>query len=409
MLQKGQVVVVEPIGSAHSSIYGQQGELVYKDVATGRYRVRLCSEPWRCVKVNRSEIRALDPTEEQSSGIQVGQQQFGASLSISSKSERMSVSFKRAQPRALPPELQTIVKKTSQTSAMMEGALQDHKTPSSDDRWGMPTYRELQQMTHSKSTDPQQVQRQRHYFYPSLQDQDFDLITFLPKRPVPVQRGRPHRILPLLDSEYFKAMVEDDIQNHFCRKVKIELSNFGSTILTDAPRLKVNQRREEEMDERLKCIEQRIASARKERAATQAAFEALDKLESGHYEEESPTVHVEQKADAFQQDPQEQEESEEQRIEKEFKEYEIESLSHSGSVPTTPYKRDLWQSAYADEGFEEDEDAEKDRSEQQGAEIMSLGEGDKAARVFKNGSMGLGFYQDAKTDEQTMPGSSDLL
>lgn len=120
-------------------------------------------------------------------------------------------------------------------------------------------------------------------------------------------------------------------------------------------------------------------------------------------------MHVEQKADAFQQEPQEQEESEEQRIEKEFKEYEIESLSHSGSVPTTPYKRDLWQSAYADEGFEEDEDAEKDRSEQQGAEIMSLGEGDKAACVFKNGSMGLGFYQDAKTDEQTMSGSSDLL
>jgi len=370
-LQKGQVVVLEARG-ARSFINGQQGVLLQRDGATGRYRARLLAEPWKVVKVSRSAIRPLYASEEVHEGPSLCNSGSGLSVvkggSIKdtagcfdaplAKCDYCLGAYDKVQQHALPPHVKA-VKSTWPLSPVKRGKMQDERPPPRIDQGEL--YRDLQNIAHHEPQDRRQVHRQRRFLFSNFKDAQLEHIIGLPTRRPPVQRGRPHKLLPKTDSEDLKALVEEDLQAEFHRKME-QARQVGSFLPKQESSHLLDHQREEEMEERLGRIQHRVEEARKAREEAKVAFEAFQR-ESGLYEEREATPGSEHRQ-IIHEEPPEEEESEEQRISREFKEYEMESLSHGPSVPSTPSKKDLHSrgsnTRSYDEGFEPDDDVRKE-------------------------------------------------
>lgn len=369
--QKGQVVVLQG-HVARASLNGQQGVLLQRDPATGRYRAKLSAEPWKVVKVTRSGIRPLDPAKGGG-----GPQEAGYAKDVPAsfkpplaKCDYCVGAYKKVQQQDLPPHLNKAVKSNWPPSPVKRGQMQLER-PLPHIRQG-DLYQDLHKIAHPDPEDRQQVHRRRKFLHGGFKDADLQHIVGLPVRQPPVQRGRPHRLLPHVDSEDLRALVEEDLQNEFDRKMdQALLGCSGSFVPKQEPSYVLDHRREEEMAERLERIQQRVEKARKEREAAKAAFESLEKESRvPRYDEEHDSNAARRAAERHRIGT--QEESEDQRISREFKEYEMESLTHAPSTPNkTPRAGITGFLVDDDEAFEQDS---RDANELPHAETESVGD-----------------------------------
>jgi len=276
-------------------------------------------------------------------------------------------SLKKVQQHALPPHLKAL-KTNWPPSPVKRGRMQDDPSKESCVARGRPLPQITQQINQADmqvelssalqkiaphaEDDRYEVHRQRRYLFSSFQDAKLEHIVGMPARRPPVQRGRPHRLLPQADSEDLKALVEEDLRAEFYRKM--EQPRSGVSFLPKQEITFVVDQRREEIADRLERIQQRVEQARKEREAEMAARGAEERDTSAVFEQHESAIKEEEARE------EEQEESQEQRIEREFKEYELESISHTGhtpanTAPSTPNKKDLTSKIY-DEGFEDDDE-----------------------------------------------------
>jgi len=389
-LQKGQVVLLEG-NCARASIDGQQAVLLSRDAASGRYRARLVAEPWKTVKINRGQIRTkLDADTPELPASDAGEQDSEETAYVKSvladrrgaltgeeipefEEEKPPLAdeclfqkarancdyclgaFKKSQRKVLPSHIRN-VKSNWPPSPVQRGKMEhlSHKALPRIEK--SETYREIQTFAPHDPEDQNEVHRQRRYLFSNFKAADLEQVVGMPTRKPPVQMGMPHRLLAGADSSDLKAIVDRDHQAEYQRK--LELSMFQVS-LTSHPSVDfaVDDRRDEEMLERLERIEQRHALAKSQMAAGREAYDTAhrdDYLPS--YDERggsSASHHSEHHQEIIKEESSDANESEEQRISREFKEYEIESISHGPSVPSTPLAKDMV-SYHIDEGFEED-------------------------------------------------------
>jgi len=347
-LQNGQVVLLE---ASRSSIDGQKGVLLGRDAATGRYRLRLVAEPWRCVKVAHSAIRPLDPSEEEDTGDGDNEAEtaddvagiFDASLA---KCDYSLGVFTQVQRQVLPPHVKA---STGSWPPSPVKRRVENSRPLPRIEQGQ-LYRALHDFPPNTVGNPREVHRHRHKTSANFEDDNLEDAS--PRR-APVVRGRPHRLLPHADSKDLKALVEEDHRAAFNRT--LNQSGNVTSLPQQAPSWEIDEKREEEMVERIERIQRRIDNVKECKAAEKASSHSLqtdfqrpilERLESEMWENE-------QDATPREEDERRWAESEEERITREFKEYEIESLStHGGTAPSTPAQKNLHN--YIDEGFEDE-------------------------------------------------------
>lgn len=369
-LQKGQVVVIEGRG-VHPSINGQHGVLLQRDGASGRYRAQLVDQPWRCVKVSRSALRPLDPSEVEEIGdAEALNQTLPASSNTVSgdgytkgsghnnagcfdvklaKCDFNIGAFTRPEPPPIPEHLN--VTSNWPPSPVKRGRMEAREKPLPRIKQGE-LYRELQKIGPCSPEHSKHVHRQRRFFFSNFMDARQEHIIGLPSRRPPVRHGKAHRLLPHADSESLRAMFEEDFQAEFYRKlheVRVSQPCLPSQDNT------FDQMREEEMAERLERIQQRVEKAKQEREAERALGEQQMRELKASFHDECLMTGSSHKGI---QEEEPEEESEEQRITREFKEYELESLSHPHTAPSTPSRKHLPREYEAFE--DDDEEFEKD-------------------------------------------------
>lgn len=391
-LRKGQVVVIEGRG-LHPSINGQHGVLLHRDAASGRYRAQLVDQPWRCVKVSRSALRPWDPSEiEEIEDAEAGNEPKALEQTKISPAGSKMVSgdgyakgschydagcfdvkltkcdfnigaFTVAEPAPIPEHLLNATSSLP-PSPVKRGRMEARAKPLPAIKQGE-RYRELSKSMPCSPENSKQVHRQRRFFFSNFSDAHQEHIVGLPSRRPPVRRGKAHRLLPHADSESLRATFEEDFQAEFYRKlhqVRVSQPFLPSQDNT------FDQMREEEMTERLERIQQRVERAKQEREAERARGEQQRQRELKTSFHDECLMTGSSRKGIQEEEP--EEESEEQRITREFKEYELESLSHSHTAPSTPSKRDLPREY---EGFEEDdEDFEKDDAQEASPQEMEM-------------------------------------
>jgi len=349
-LQKGQVVLLDGPG-IRSSVSGQTGVLLERDAATGRYRARLCAKPWKCVKVTRAAIRPLDTSEdggaENAEGGHTAENFFGEPAA---KCDYSLGAVKKARPLALPANVKDVMGNWP-PSPVRRGQMQNDRPLPRIQQGAL--YRSIEKDAPHAPNDRCEVHRRRCYMYTSVQDSDLmDFAGGLPARAAPVTRDRPHRLLPHVSSQALKALVEEDHQAELNRK-KEQTRHTTSVVPLKEPVLTIDHRTEEEIDERLGNLEQRAEEEAKNELAKRFSMEkaTVAARQNVVREEEAvrgpPAMLEEASVEAA-------EESEEQRIFREFMEYEMTSPSHLPDASTPKKDASCLLGFFADAGCEAD-------------------------------------------------------
>jgi hypothetical protein len=231
-------------------------------------------------------------------------------------------------------------------------------------------YNELQQVGPCSKEDRHEVHRIRAPAFPYFDEvehaKDSNLLqhSLLPdgkleRRKPPVQMGAPHRILPQITSAELKAAYEEDFRTNLSQTLE---ASFIPPLATSKDVRKVyNHRRNKQMDEMLTRLKLKADKAKRVREASRDIWTLFeDEDNSGAplaFFPSCSTPEMGQMLTMGSQPSIREEEDEEQRISREFREYELESMC--ASMPQTPasskasHLAGLSADKYA-EGFEDD-------------------------------------------------------
>jgi len=352
--QKGQVVLLEG-SEGRSYINGQRGVLLERDSTCGRWRVRLSAEPWKVVKVARDAMQPVDVSGEDGDGgdakeAAAASGDFSCFHSSMAKCDYLLGSFKKVQRQVLPPHMmdRNFEKSNLPPSPVKLGKL-DHQAP-------LPRIDPVSIMQ-DEMREQVKGQTRRRIVTSNFKDAELEHIIGLPTRKAPVQLGKPHRLLCQANSEDLKALFEEDIDIEFQRKIDVP-RYAASSVPKQGFNVAFDQQRDEEMDERLQRIQERANLARRDRKAAAEREEALQKeLIKARAPPQAATKSVGAPTEPKRATGRKAEESEEQRISREFKEYEIESATLTHSPESKRRSQDSSMTGGIDEGFEEEDEA----------------------------------------------------
>lgn len=320
-LQKGQVVLLDR-PSTGSSPSRPAGVLLDRDVASGRYRARLCEKPWRCVKVTRAGIHSLRTSDGGGGSCQGAD---AAQSFVDKPPAKCNYSLgvlKEARLRALPVSLKGAVTSLP-PSPVRHGQMWDDRPSCIKGE----LYHSIEEAVPHAPAHRNEVHRRRCYIYTNVQDSQLMDFAFLPARGSSVKR---HRLLAPMSSEALRALVEED---HKIRKGEHVRSHEATDIAS------INR------NEDLQVNDARMARAAFEKAEFIARQQVLQEME----------VVAEAKPPG---------ESEEQRILREFMEYELESPSNAHPEVSTPKKdSEEDRDSCVDKGLDNEEEFEIDSND----------------------------------------------
>lgn len=353
--QKGQVVLLEG-SEGRPHINGQRGVLLERDSTCGRWRVRLSAEPWKVVKVARDAMQAVDASGEDGDGGDAKEAlaasgDFSCFHTSMAKCDYLLGSFQKVQRQVLPPHMmdRNFEKSNLPPSPVKLGKL-DHQAP-------LPRIDPVSIMQ-DEMREQVKGQTRRRVVTSNFKDAELEHIIGLPTRKAPVQLGKPHRLLCQANSEDLKALFEEDFDIEFQRKIDVP-RYAASSVPKQGFNVVFDQQRDEDMDERLQRIQQRANLARQDRSkAAKEQEEMLQKeLRKARAPPQGATKSVSAPTEPKRATGRKAEESEEQRISREFKEYEIESATLTHSPEAKRRSRDGSMTGGIDEGFEEEDEA----------------------------------------------------
>lgn len=377
-LQKGQTVVLESRG-ARSHLNNEPGILLNKDATTGRYRVRLQKEPWKCVKVNRNVLKPALLSESQ--GLSGGHSCFNAAIATCdftlgayTKPKRQDIPQVELEDAVLS---NTSMLKTWPPSPGKRGKMQSierHRVLPCIPKGEF--YRDIErEVPHQleDSRNPHRLRQRTYSYFKDAEGSQERVVGLKPRKP-PVRKGQPHALLPQETSEDLLAFVEEDHRDEFDRKL-----DQPRYLASFVPKTGVNaeycEQKEEEMCLRLERIKEMSEATRnwvkESRQATQTLMK--DQQWASIEEEEDDGMNSTPSSEHGHDDVFEQTllpamicegegegqptfaESEESRIAREFKEYEMESLSHTSTPAANQQFGNLFEGFEESHGFEESE------------------------------------------------------